>query len=106
MRLMWPEKIVAVAAIFTATAMFLLWFILQEAAGPPFDIKLGRTAIYLALEAELMLVLPLWLILRLIYFIIANSRDRRDSPPHTKPTKVDFLANSSQKWIDIRPRKR
>lgn len=68
MKFGWPEKIAALAALLAAILMSLLWLFLAGGAGSPVDLRLDRDALYWSIEVEAMLVLPLWLLLRAMYF--------------------------------------
>jgi hypothetical protein len=67
-RLVWADKIVLMTALFIAGAAFICWILgivgLEGLPHPRFD----SSMIDWTIKAELMLVVPLWLFLRLMDF--------------------------------------
>jgi hypothetical protein len=69
MRLAWPETAVIGTALFIAATNLLFWAILADGVGSTSDNRLNVAAFHWFVGSEFGLVLPLWLILRTIYFI-------------------------------------
>jgi hypothetical protein len=69
MKFVWPERIVVLTAVVVAIIMFLFWVFLAAGAQSLLAGRLDRIVFHWSIEAEAMLVLPLWLLLRVIYFV-------------------------------------
>lgn len=83
-RFVWPERIAALAALLAALVMFLFWAFLAADAGSPLDVRLDHTAFYWSIEVEAMLVLPLWFVLRAIYFVKSYWSEWRTHRPRNR----------------------
>jgi hypothetical protein len=77
MKLGWPEKVVFWASLFVGAIMLLGWLLLSVGIGWVHDSRLNIAVLHLYLESMLAFVLPLWLILRTIYFISDNRQGRQ-----------------------------
>jgi hypothetical protein len=65
----WPEKTAVVLACFIMMAALLLWALLADGAGTTHDTRLTTAAVDLLIQVEVVLILPLWLLLRVVYWI-------------------------------------
>ena len=63
------RKVVVGMAIFIAAAILLFWAILADGVGSTSDNRLNVAVFHWFEECEFWIVLPLWLILRTIYFV-------------------------------------
>lgn len=77
--IMWPERVALVSALFIAVVMLFIWGLLAVCAESTRDERLNAAAFHWFVYSECWLVLPPWLVLRAISFIL-NTRRRR--PPH------------------------
>lgn len=77
MGLAWPEKVVVVFAIVVMLAMFVFWALLADGARTTHDARLNDAALHWFIQAEIILILPLWLVLRAIYLVTQNWGRRR-----------------------------
>ena len=68
----WPEKIAAGTAIVIAAIMFSIWILLAICAGSMRDSRLNAAAVRWFLDSELVIVPPLWLILRAAQIVLNN----------------------------------
>ena len=73
-RVFWPERAALFAAAMVAGGILSLWLILALGVGTLRDSGLNRAALGLLGEAEVGLVLPLWLGLRAVHTGIALFR--------------------------------
>lgn len=77
MKLAWPEKTVVWAGIFVSLIMLFLWALLSDGIGWVHDSRLNVALLHWSVEGMLVLLLPLWLILRTIYLISDKWHHRR-----------------------------
>jgi hypothetical protein len=69
MKLAWPEKVVVWVAVFVGVIMLLFWAGPSDGIGWAHDSRLNVAILHWYVEGLLVLLLPLWVILRTVYFI-------------------------------------
>ena len=77
---LWPERVAFVAAVAVAAGILFFWLVLTIGVGSLGDTNLDRAALGWLFDAEISLVLPLWLGLRAVSVGIALVRRYRRSP--------------------------
>lgn len=76
-RVGWPEKAAIGTALAVIVVVALVWAVLADGVGSFGDRRLNLALFHLFVDAEFVLVAPLWLTLRTICFIINGSLHRR-----------------------------
>ena len=94
-RLAWPETITIGAGLFFLAIILLFWALLADGVGSTHDARLNLSVFDLLLECEFAFVLPLWLLLRTVHFLLHGIR-------HWHAGRPSSIVAGSQTITDVR----